>query len=154
MAVEGEVGLGLLVPGFGGRPVGGTSLRLRGTGLFCNEEKEPKAADWDAACGGSGGSQGGAGGESSVRSISRGAAPAVWAGNPSTGVLTSGTTRASGGILGKESFLGPPQAEQDRATGVLWRVQRGQAHPECWPSGHPTSPLLSERRSTSSLAGC
>lgn len=76
------------------------------------------------------------------------------AGNPSTGVRTSGTTRASGGILGKDNFLGPPQAEQERATGVLWRVQRGQAHPECCPSRPPTSPLLSDRRSTSSLAGC
>ena len=69
-------------------------------------------------------------GESSVRSISSGAAPAVWTGNPSTGVRTSGTTSDSGGILGKDSFLGPPQAEHDRATGVLWSVQRGQAHPE------------------------
>lgn len=50
MAVEGEVGLGVLVPGFGGRPGGGTSLRLRGTGLFCKDEKEAKE-DWD--CGGS-----------------------------------------------------------------------------------------------------
>lgn len=56
--------------------------------------------------------------------------------------------------MGKDSFLGPPQAEQDRATGVLWRVQRGQAQPECWHSGRPTSPLLSERLSTSSLAEC
>lgn len=67
---------------------------------------------------------------------------------------TSGTTSASGGILGKDSFLGPPQAEQDSATGVLWRVQRGQAQPECCPSGPHTSPLLSDRRRASSLAGC
>lgn len=67
---------------------------------------------------------------------------------------TSGTTRASGGILGKDSFLGPPQAEHDSATGVLWSVHRGQAQPECCPSRPPTSPLLSDRRSTSSLAGC
>lgn len=51
--------------------------------------------------------------------MSRGADPAVLTGNPSTGVRTSGTTSASGGILGKDSFLGPPQAEHDSATGVL-----------------------------------
>lgn len=67
---------------------------------------------------------------------------------------TSGTTSASGGILGSDSFLGPPQAEHDNATGVLCSVQRGQAHPECCPSRPPTSPLLSDRLSASSLAGC
>lgn len=59
-----------------------------------------------------------------------GAAPAAWTGNPNTGVRTSGTFSASGGILGSDSFLGPPQAEQDRATGVLWSVQRGHAQPD------------------------
>lgn len=86
--------------------------------------------------------------------MSNGAAPAVLTGNPNTGVRTSGTTSASGGILGRDSFLGPPQAEHDRATGVLCSVQRGQAQPECCPSRPPTSPLLSDRRSTSSLAAC
>lgn len=121
MAAEGEVGLGVLVPGFGGRPVGGTSLLLRGTGLFWREEKDVKAEERDCedALGGSCGSQGGAGGESSVRSISSGAEAAALTGKPTTGVRTSGTTNASGGILGKDSFLGPPQAEQESATGVL-----------------------------------
>lgn len=47
MAVEGEVGLGVLVPGLGGRPGGGTSLLLRGTGLFWREEKGVKGEVWD-----------------------------------------------------------------------------------------------------------
>lgn len=88
--------------------------------------------------------------ESSVRSMSRGA---VGTGNPMTGVRTSGTTSASGGILGKDSFLGPPQAEHDIAKGVLWSVHREQAQPEPCPSSPATSPLLSDRRKTSSLAG-
>lgn len=45
------------------------------------------------------------------------------------GVMTSGTTSASGGILGRESLRGPPQAEQELATGVLCSVQRWQAQP-------------------------
>lgn len=45
MAVDGEVGLGLLAPALGGRPGGGTSLLLRGTGLFCREEKEVKGEE-------------------------------------------------------------------------------------------------------------
>lgn len=89
----------------------------------------------------------------SSRSMSSGAGPAVGTGNPTTGVRTSGTTSASGGILGKESFLGPPQAEHDIATGVLWSVHREQAQPEFCPSSPATSPLLSDRRNTSSLAG-
>lgn len=47
MAVEGEVGLGVLVPGFGGRPGGGTSLLLRGTGLFWSEEKAANGEERD-----------------------------------------------------------------------------------------------------------
>lgn len=77
--MEGEVGLGVLVPVLGGRPGGGTSLRLRGTGLFWSEEKDVKVdeRDCEEACWGSCESQGGAGGESSVRSMSSGAAPGV-----------------------------------------------------------------------------
>lgn len=92
--------------------------------------------------------------DSSVRSMSKGADGAVGTGNPTTGVRTSGTTSASGGILGKESFLGPPQAEHDRATGVLWSVHRAQAQPGFCPSWPLTSPLLSDRRNASSLTGC
>lgn len=40
LVAEGDVGLGVLVPGFGGRPGGGTSLLLRGTGLFWREEEK------------------------------------------------------------------------------------------------------------------
>lgn len=47
LAVDGEVGLGVLVPWFGGRPGGGTSLLLRGTGLFWREEKEEKGEEMD-----------------------------------------------------------------------------------------------------------
>lgn len=39
-AAEGEVGLGVLGPGFVGRPGGGTSLLLRGTGLLWREEEK------------------------------------------------------------------------------------------------------------------
>lgn len=123
-AVEGEVGLGALGLGLGGRPGGGTSLLLRGTGLFCREEKGMKGEERGGGgkwlWGGSWGSQGAAAvGESSVKSMRSGGAGATWTGNPSTGVRTSGTTNASGGILGSDSFLGPPQAEHDSATGVL-----------------------------------
>lgn len=53
--MEGEVGLGVLVPGFCERPGGGTSLLLRGTGLFWREEKDGKVEDrvWDDTLGGS-----------------------------------------------------------------------------------------------------
>lgn len=151
-AVEGEVGLGVFAAG---RPGGGTSLLLRGTGLFCREEKGVNGDErvFEEPWGDSWGSEEEGGGESSVRSMSSGADPAVWTGNPWTGVCTSGTTRASGGILGKDSFLGPPHAEQDIAMGVLWRVHRGQAQPECSPPRSPTSPLLSGGLRPSSLAG-
>lgn len=80
-------------------------------------------------------------------------APAVCVGNPATGVRTSGTTSASGGIFGKESFLGPPHAEHDNATGVFTKVQRGHAHSND-PSPHiDTSPLDSAHRD-SPLATC
>lgn len=120
------MGLGALRLGLGVRPGGGTSLLLRGTGLFWREEKgvkgEESGVGGKLVSGGSWGSQGAAaGGESSVKSMRSGGAeaPATWTGNPSTGVRTSGTTSASGGILGSDSFLGPPQAEHDNATGVL-----------------------------------
>lgn len=86
--------------------------------------------------------------------MTSGVAPDVCTGNPNTGVRTSGTTSASGGILGNDSFLGPPQAEHDSATGVLRSVQRGQAQPKWCPSRPPTSPLLSDRRNPSSLTAC
>lgn len=80
LAVEGEVGLGVVVPGFWGRPGGGTSLLLRGTGLFWSEEKEAAKGEervcedmWGDSCG----SEGRAGGESSVRSMTSGVDPAV-----------------------------------------------------------------------------
>lgn len=93
-----------------------------------------------------------------MRSMRRGGAfgaPPVWVRNPDTGVRTSGTTSASGGILGRESFRGPPHAEQDIATGVLTSVQRGHAHPEdkSPPTLTLTSPLDSASRE-SSLACC
>lgn len=81
-------------------------------------------------------------------------APAVCVGNPATGVRTSGTTSASGGIFGKESFLGPPHAEHDNATGVFTKVQRGHAHSPPDPSPLiDTSPLDSAHRD-SPLATC
>lgn len=83
-----------------------------------------------------------------------GVAPAVSTGNPNTGVSTSGTTSASGGILGNDSFLGPPQAEHDKATGVLWRVHRGQAQPECCTIRTSTAPLFSGGCSVSFLERC
>lgn len=145
--------------GLGGRPGGGTSLLLRGTGLFCREvekavngEVSVCPAGCDASCRSH---EGGAGGESSVRSMSSGGAvAATCVGKPRTGVRTSGTTSASGGILGRDSLRGPPHAEQDSATGVLSSVQRGQAQSDCCCASRPlTSPLLSERRGTSSFDG-
>lgn len=113
-----------------------------------DEVEEPESG----VSGGSGGTV--AGGESiSVRSIRSGPPLLVAVGNPAIGVKTSGTTRASGGILGRESLRGPPQAEQERATGVLCRVQRGQAQPErSSRSPGVASPLLTDFRS-SSLGG-
>lgn len=81
--------------------------------------------------------------------------PAFCAGNPDNGVRTSGTTRASGGILGSESFRGPPQAEQDIAVGVFKSVHRGHAHPDTTPTSMlPTSPLGSDFFTKSSSTCC
>lgn len=94
--------------------------------------------------GGDGVSEGAWGVESSVKSMRSGAdAPVVCVGNPATGVRTSGTTSASGGIFGKESFLGPPHAEHDNATGVFTKVQRGHAHADDPSPPTDTSPLAS-----------
>lgn len=132
--------------GFGGRPGGGTSLRLRGTGLFCSEDKEGGRKGAGLG-GGDGVSDGTCGGESSVRSMRRGAdALAVCVGNPATGVRTSGTTSASGGIFGRDSLRGPPHAEHDSATGVFTNVQRGHAHSKDTSPVIHTSPLASEHR--------
>ncbi len=73
-------------------------------------------------------------------------APAICMGNPAMGVCTSGTTSASGGIFGKESFLGPPHAEHDNATGVFTKVQRGHGHPDNLSPPTDTSPLGSAHR--------
>lgn len=109
---------------------GGTSLLLRGTGLFWRDvggTEEERGVTTGSGVAGRG--------VSSVRSMRGG----VWpAGKPSTGVRTSGTTSASGGILGSDSLRGPPQAEHDMATGVLCSVHRGHAQP---PLTSPTSPL-------------
>lgn len=82
-------------------------------------------------------------------------APGVCAGNPDNGVRTSGTTSASGGILGSESFRGPPQAEHDIAVGVFKSVHRGHAHPDTTPTSVlPISPLGSDFFIKSSSTCC
>lgn len=92
---------------------GATSLRLLGTGILCGP--------------GDSGSDGSGLGESGSR---RGPeACSSEPGNAAGSGTTSGTTRASGGILGKDNLRGPPQAEQELDTGVLSRVQRGQLQP-------------------------
>lgn len=81
--------------------------------------------------------------------------PGFCAGNPDNGVRMSGTTSASGGILGSESFRGPPQAEQDIAVGVFKSVHRGHAQPETTPtSAFFTSPLDSGFFTKSSSTCC
>lgn len=45
---EGDVGLGVF-PGFGDRPGGGTSLLLRGTGLFWRDEVKDEKGE-EMAC--------------------------------------------------------------------------------------------------------
>lgn len=82
-------------------------------------------------------------------------APAFCAGNPDNGVRTSGTTSASGGILGSESFRGPPHAEHDIAVDVFKSVHRGHAHPDdTLISVFPTSPLGSDFFTKSSSTCC
>lgn len=98
---------------------GATSLRLLGTGILCGP--------------GDSGSDGSGLGESGSR---RG--PEACSSGPRNaagGGTTSGTTNASGGILGKDNLRGPPQAEQELDTGVLTRVQRGQLHPVAGTDG-------------------
>lgn len=112
---------GLAASGTGGCSWGGTSRRLRGTGLFCRVGEKglkdgTRGGSWSVAEGGS----------ASMPSPDWGGAGMTW---KPAGATTSGTTRASGGILGSESFRGPPQAEQELATGVLCSVQRWQAQP-------------------------
>ena len=55
--------------------------------------------------------------------------------------LTSGTSRASAGIRGRESLRGPPHAEQDMEAGVFRSVHRGQSHARAWRSAAPPSDL-------------
>lgn len=120
-----------MASGTGGCSWGGTSRRLRGTGLFCRVGEKglnggTRGGSWSAAEGGS----------ASAPSPGWGGAGVMW---KPAGATTSGTTRASGGILGSESFRGPPQAEQELATGVLCSVQRGQAQPLPGSAAPPSS---------------
>lgn len=120
--MEPAAGEGWVASGTGGCSWGGTSRRLRGTGLFCRVgEKGLKGGIRGGSC-----SAAAEGGSASLPSPGWGGAGVMW---KPAGATTSGTTRASGGILGSESFRGPPQAEQELAVGVLCSVQRGQAQP-------------------------
>lgn len=119
--MEPAVGEGWVASGTSGCSWGGTSRRLRGTGLFCRVGEKglkdgARGGSWSVAEGGS----------ASAPSPGWGGAGMTW---KPAGATISGTTRASGGILGSESFRGPPQAEQELATGVLCSVHRWQAQP-------------------------
>lgn len=92
---------------------GGTSLRLQGSGLFCLEE----LVTGDEA---SAGSPPPPVEPDSERPAGFSCWTPVW-------LQTSGTSRASAGIWGRESLRGPPQAEQDMEVGVFCRVHLRQS---------------------------
>lgn len=108
-SVEGE---GLREEGLRATSDGGTSRRLQGSGTF-----------WAAEFWSDGGDRAPAVGSAGRDSV-----------NPAP---TSGTSRASAGIWGRESFRGPPQAEQDMEVGVFCSVQREQSQVGA-PSGPPS----------------
>lgn len=92
---------------------GGTSLRLQGTGLFCLDELVTgyeASAGWPPPPAEA----------ESERSAGFSCWTPVW-------LQTSGTSRASAGIWGRETLRGPPQAEQDMEVGVFCRVHLKQS---------------------------
>lgn len=109
-SVEGE---GLREEGLWPTSGGGTSRRLQGSGTFWAAEFWSDVGDRAPPAG------------SAVRC------------GPVDAALTSGTSRASAGIWGRESFRGPPQAEQDMVVGVFCNVQREQSQVGV-PSGPPS----------------
>lgn len=119
-SVEGE---GLREEGLRPTSGGGTSRRLQGSGTFWAEAPTSEEF-WNEA--------------SEVDTDGDRAPPAGSVGRfPVDPASTSGTSRASAGIWGRESFRGPPQAEQDMEVGVFCRVQRVQSQVGA-PSGPPS----------------